>query len=165
MFKVATADLWDSHGEALHCVDPIFRVFGKKKSFFGPISTIRCFEDNSFVRTQLSTPGLGHVLVIDGGASLKCALVGDQLAALAIENGWAGLIINGCIRDSTVINQMDIGIRALNTCPVKSIKRNQGESDLPVKFASTIFEPGDYLYTDEDGILVSKELLDLQTRE
>lgn len=156
MLKVATADLWDRHGADMHCVDPIFRSYGMKTSFQGEITTLKLYEDNSLVRQQLATPGKGKVLVVDGGGSLRSALVGDQLAELAIQNQWEGLLIFGAIRDSAIINTMDIGIRALNTCPVKSIKKDQGELDIPIKFASTLFVPGHYLYADEDGVLVSK---------
>ncbi|MEO9851726.1 MAG: ribonuclease E activity regulator RraA [Reichenbachiella sp.] len=159
MLKVATADLWDQHSAELHCADPIFRSYGNKVSFHGEITTVKLFEDNSFVRQQLTTNGKGKVMVVDGGGSFRCALVGDQLASLAIENGWEGLIINGCIRDSAMINTIEIGIRALNTCPVKSMKKNIGELDVPIRFASTLFAPGHYVYVDEDGILVSEAMI------
>lgn len=151
-----TADLWDEHETQLNCVDPIFNHFGNKMIFSGKIITLNVFEDNSLVRSQLESDGKGKVLVIDGGASLRCALIGDQLAALAIQNNWKGIIVNGCIRDSNLINSMEIGIRALNTSPVKSIKRNIGEIDTPVKFGGVTFISGDYIYVDFDGILVSK---------
>ena len=154
-----TADLWDDHEARLCCVDPIFNHFGMKKVFSGKITTLKLFEDNSFVRKQLETDGINKVLIIDGGASLRCALIGDQLAALAIQNNWAGIIVNGSIRDSQVINSMNIGIRALNTSPVKSIKRNIGEIDNPVKFGGVTFISGDYVYVDRDGILISNDNL------
>jgi regulator of ribonuclease activity A len=154
-----TADLWDEHETLLSCVDPIFNHFGKKKMFSGKITTIKLFEDNSLVRKQLESEGKGKVLVVDGGASLRCALIGDQLAALAIQNNWEGIIVNGCIRDSDVINSMNIGIKALNTSPVKSVKRNLGEINIPVKFGGITFIPEDYIYADGDGILVSKNNL------
>ena len=157
MLKVTTADLWDLHGAYLHCVDPVFRSYGAKSSFQGEITTLKLYEDNSLVRPQLAKAGKGKVLVIDGGGSLRCALVGDQLAELAIQNHWEGMIVYGCIRDSAIINTLNIGIRTLNTCPVKSIKKNQGEIDVPVKFASTMFHPAHYLFADEDGILVSSQ--------
>ena len=152
-----TADLWDEHSELLRCVAPIFRSFGTKKAFSGEITTLKLFEDNSLVRKQLESSGKGKVLVIDGGASLRCALVGDQLAALAIKNNWNGIIINGSIRDSLIINSMNLGIRALNTSPVKSIKRNSGEIDIPIEFGGVTFVSGHFIYVDTDGILVSKE--------
>ena len=151
-----TADLWDEHGELFSCVAPIFRSFGTKKAFSGEITTLKLFEDNSLVRKQLESSGKGKVLVIDGGASLRCALVGDQLAALAIQNKWNGIIVNGSIRDSQIINSMDLGIRALNTSPIKSNKRNNGEIDIPVEFGGVTFVSGDYIYVDTDGILVSE---------
>lgn len=151
-----TADLWDEHHLNLSCVDPIFRSFGNENTFSGKITTLKLFEDNSLVRKQLESDGRGKVLVIDGGASLRCALVGDQLAALAVQNNWNGIIVNGCIRDRHIINSMGIGIRALNTSPVKSIKRNIGEIDMPVKFGGVTFNPKDYIYVDFDGILISK---------
>jgi len=154
-----TADLWDKHETLLSCVDPIFKHFGNKKVFSGIISTVKLFEDNSLVRKQLELDGKGKVLVIDGGASLRCALIGDQLALLAIQNNWEGIIVNGCIRDSQVINSMNIGIKALNTCPVKSVKRNIGEINIPVQFGSVTFVSDEYTYVDADGILVSKQNL------
>jgi regulator of ribonuclease activity A len=150
-----TADLGDEHGTLLSCVDPIFNHFGNKKKFSGKISTLKLFEDNSLVRKQLELDGKGKVLVIDGGGSLRCALVGDQLAALAIQNNWEGIIVNGCIRDSELINSMNIGIKALNTCPIKSVKRNQGEVNIPVKFGGVTFISDDSIYVDADGILIS----------
>ncbi len=154
-----TADLWDEHHEHLSCVDPIFRSYGNKKSFSGKITTLKLFEDNSLVRKQLESDGKGNVLVIDGGASLRCAIVGDQLALLAIQNNWKGIVVNGSIRDSHLINSMDIGIRALNTSPIKSIKRHTGEIDVPVKFGGVTFVSYDYIYVDLDGILISKRNL------
>ena len=154
-----TADLWDEHSELLFCSDPIFRSFGRKITFYGEIVTLKLFEDNSLVRKQLETEGKGKVLIIDGGGSLRCALVGDQLAELAIRNNWEGIIVNGCIRDSHQINKMAVGIKALNTCPVKSIKRNIGEQNISVKFAGITFNPGQFIYTDEDGLLLSEKKL------
>lgn len=154
-----TADLWDEHHEHLSCVEPIFYSFGKKKAFSGKITTIKLFEDNSFVRKQLESNGKGKVLVVDGGASLRCALVGDKLAELAITNKWEGIIVNGCIRDSYLINQMDIAIKAINTSPVKSIKRNIGKMNIPVNFSGVTFIPGQFVYSDNDGVLISKKSL------
>jgi regulator of ribonuclease activity A len=159
MNMFTTADLWDENEALLSCVDPIFNHFGNKKVFSGKISTIKLFEDNSLVRTQLELDGNGKVLVIDGGGSLRCALVGDQLALLAIQNNWEGILVNGCLRDSQIINSMNIGIKALNTCPVKSIKRNQGELNVPVQFGGITFISDEYIYADADGILVSKQNL------
>lgn len=154
-----TADLWDEHHQHLSCVEPIFYSFGKKKAFSGKITTLKLFEDNSFVRKQLESNGKGKVLVVDGGASLRCALFGDKLAELAITNKWEGIIVNGCIRDSYLINQMDIAIKAINTSPVKSIKRNIGKMNIPVNFSGVTFIPGQFVYSDNDGVLISKKRL------
>jgi regulator of ribonuclease activity A len=155
-----TADLWDDNEGTLICASSIFKTFGGKHSFYGEIVTLKVFEDNSFVRKMLEINGKGKVLVIDGSASLRCALVGDKLAELAIANNWEGIIVNGCIRDSSLINQMDIAIKALNTIPVKSIKRNIGEIDIPVNFSGISFIPKQFVYSDSDGILISiKSLL------
>jgi len=125
-----TADLYDEHGENLQVATAIFKDYGGKKIFYGPISTVKVFEDNSLVRTALEEPGKGRVLVVDGGASLRCALIGDMLAELGKDNGWEGIIVSGCIRDSAAIATIDIGIKALNTNPRKSVKKGAGERDI-----------------------------------
>ncbi len=160
----ATADLCDQHEALLRTgnlrvVAPMFRSFGGRSSFHGPIATLRLFEDNSFVRKALETPGAGRVLVIDGGGSLRRALVGDQLAALGVANGWAGIVVNGCIRDSQAIAAMDIGVLAIATHPQKTEKKNVGETDIAVTFGDVRFQPGDWLYADGDGVLVSDRAL------
>ncbi|MFM1932629.1 MAG: hypothetical protein RL226_1932 [Bacteroidota bacterium] len=152
----ATADLCDKHPDKLQVVDPIFSDFGNVACFEGEIYTLKVFEDNTLVRTVLEMDGTGKVLVIDGGGSYRCALVGDNLAALAIENNWRGLVVYGCIRDSRQISEMEIGLKALNTNPTKSIKRNEGQQNIDVRFAGVDFRPGHYLYADEDGIVVSE---------
>lgn len=155
----ATADLCDQYedqlGQSIQVAEPIFRSYGAKKRFSGEIVTLKLFEDNSLVRTALGQAGNGKVLVIDGGGSLRCALVGDQLAVLAHQNGWEGIIVHGCIRDSEAINGIDLGVRALNTHPQKSIKKGIGERDLTVSFAGVRFVPGQWIYADADGIVVS----------
>lgn len=156
----ATADLFDEYGDRLQVAEPLFRNFGARKAFAGPIATVKVFEDNSLVRAELETAGQGRVLVVDGGGSLRCALVGDLLAQLAIDNSWAGLVVYGCIRDSAAINQMPIGIKALNTNPAKSAKNGEGQRDLPLRFAQVLFTPGAYLYADEDGIVLAAGKLD-----
>lgn len=150
-----TADLCDAHEGSVSVVEPMFRSYGGRAAFSGQISTIKCFEDNSLVREALGQPGAGRVLVVDGGGSLRCALVGDQLAALGQKNGWAGIVVYGCIRDSAAISRMDIGVRALDTHPLKSVKRGAGQADEPVSFGGVRFVPGHHLYADEDGIVVS----------
>ncbi len=158
--ELLTTDLCDNHEAlladgSLRVVEPMFSSFGGRDAFHGPISTLRLFEDNGLVRQALEGPGKGRVLVIDGGGSLRRALVGDQLAALALKNGWAGIVVNGCIRDSRAIGEMDIGVLALDTHPQKTVKKNQGEADVAVIFGSVTFRPGEWLYADEDGVLVS----------
>ncbi len=155
----ATADLYDEYEDKLQIATPMFNDYGGNLKFCGPASTVRVFEDNSLVRAALEEPGEGRVLVIDGGASLKCALLGDMLAELGKENDWVGIIVYGCIRDSAVIANIAIGIKALNTNPRKSVKKGTGERDVSVNFADVIISPGDYIYADEDGIVISGERL------
>jgi regulator of ribonuclease activity A len=154
-----TADLCDAHGAELQVAEPLLRDFGGRVAFHGAISTIRCFEDNSFVRAALETAGCGRVLVIDGGGSLRCALIGDQLAALAAKNGWVGAIVHGCVRDSSVLATTDVGIKAIAAHPRKSVKLGNGQREIPVRFAGAVYTPGHYLYADEDGIVISPSLL------
>lgn len=134
--------------------------FGGRPAFGGQIATLKLFEDNSLVRKAVESEGKGRVLVIDGGGSLRRALVGDQLAALAVANGWAGLVVYGCIRDSRAIAEMDLGVFAIDTHPLKTVKRNVGEADIPVTFGGVTFHPGEWLYADDDGIIVSACALD-----
>ncbi|MFK8068890.1 MAG: ribonuclease E activity regulator RraA [Gammaproteobacteria bacterium] len=155
----ATADLYDEYGDSLQVAAPLFKNYGAKKIFSGKISTVKCFEDNSFVRSTLEMPGEGKVLVVDGGGSLRCALLGDMLAELGIKNGWSGIVIYGCIRDSAIISEMDIGVKGLNTNPKKSLKKDIGERDIPVNFAGVEFVPDHFLYADEDGFVVSDKAL------
>ncbi len=157
---LSTADLCDSHSHEIHIAEPLLRSFGGKRAFSGPIETVRTLDDNSLVRAALEEQGAGRVLVVDGGGSLRCALLGDQLAALAIENGWAGVIVFGCIRDSALIANMQLGVFALNTHPLKSQKRGVGERNVPVHFAGIDFLPGHFVYADDDGILASPNALD-----
>jgi len=155
----ATADLYDEYGGKLQIASPMFNDYGGNLKFCGPASTVKVFEDNSMVRAALEEPGEGRVLVIDGGASLKCALLGDMLVELGKDNDWAGIIVYGCIRDSAVIANISIGVKALNTNPRKSVKKGVGERDVAVDFADVIISPGDYIYADEDGIIISSERL------
>jgi regulator of ribonuclease activity A len=152
----ATADLCDEHIDKLQVAEPIFRDFGGEACFEGEIHTLKVFEDNTLVRAALEKDGTGKVLVVDGGGSLRCALVGDNLITLAIKNNWRGIVVYGCIRDSKPIGEMKMGLKALNTNPTKSVKRNEGQENLPVRFAGVDFKPGQYLYADEDGIVVSE---------
>lgn len=154
-----TTDLSDDHGERVQVADPIFRSFGGRARFAGAIHTLKVFEDNSLVRSTLETPGQGRVLVVDGGGSLRCALVGGQLGELAVANGWAGIVVWGCIRDSVEIDAQDFGVRALATHPRKSVKKGEGTSGQTVRFAGVSFVPGHWLYADEDGLVVAPEPL------
>ena len=158
-----TPDLCDQFeselGTAVRVVAPMFKRYGGRQTFSGQIVTLKLFEDNSLVRTAFAENGKGKVLVIDGGGSMRCALVGDQLAILAHKNGWEGVVVYGCIRDSGDINGIDIGVRALGTHPQKSIKKNVGDRDLAVTFGGITFNPGEHLYADEDGVLVSSKVL------
>lgn len=151
-----TTDLCDAYSDILQIAEPIFGDFGGRVAFGGAIVTLKLFEDNSLVRAALEEAGSGRVLVVDGGGSIRCALLGDQLAELAEKNRWAGVVINGCIRDSAAIAAIDIGVKALAVHPLKSVKRGIGERDAPVRFAGVNFVPGHYLYADEDGLVVSE---------
>ena len=155
----ATADLYDEFGEELQIATPMFNDYGGNKQFSGPASTIKVFEDNSLVRAALEEPGEGKVLVVDGAASLRCALLGDMLAELGVKNGWVGVIVNSCIRDSVMIGKMEIGVKALDTNPRKSVKKGLGERDVTVSFADVTINPDDYIYADEDGFVVAKNKL------
>jgi len=152
---LATTDLCDAHEEKVRVAAPIFRQFGGRTAFCGPIATLKLFEDNGLVRQALDAPGDGRVLVIDGGGSLRRALLGDQLAALAVKNDWSGVVVWGAIRDSATIAAMDLGVLALATMPLKTVKKNLGERDIPVSFAGIDFVPGEWLYADADGLIVS----------
>ena len=154
-----TADLCDEFAGLVEIVEPGFLGYGGEAVFCGPISTVKCFEDNSRVREQLSTPGHGRVLVVDAGGSQRRAMLGDLLAQMAVDNHWVGVVMYGMIRDSHDINQMSIGVRALGTHPLKSEKKNIGDIDVEVSFHGVTFKPGEYLYADHDGILVSHENL------
>ncbi len=151
----ATTDLCDQHGDHVQVAEPIFRFFGGREQFSGPISTIKIHEDNSLVRAALEEPGRGQVLVVDGGGSMRCALLGDQLAALAINNGWNGVVVYGCVRDTKLLATMELGVLALAAHPRRSEKRNEGQRNVPLAMAGIRFAPGAYLYADADGVIVS----------
>lgn len=158
--SLQTAELCDRHEAELQLADPIFRDYGGVTSFHGAIATVRAPEDNSLVRKAVEEPGHGRVLVIDGGGTMRYALLGDQLAELAAKNGWSGVVVNGCIRDSEAISKMRLGVKAVGTFPRKTVKRNEGEREVPVRFAGVTFTPGHHLYADADGVIVSAAKLE-----
>lgn len=157
--SLKTTDLCDDHADHLRIVSPLFRDYGGKPMFHGRITTVKVFEDNSLVRSTLEEPGEGRVLVVDGGGSMRCALLGDNLAELGRKNGWAGVLVYGCVRDAADLARIDIGVKALNTHPLKSVKKGVGERDVPVTFAGVTFHVGEWLYGDEDGVIVAAEAL------
>ena len=163
--KISTPDLCDQYqndaGVDLRVLDGVFRNFGGKADFYGQAVTIKCFEDNSVVKKLVDTDGQGRVIVMDGGGSLRRAILGDMLADNAAKNGWAGLVINGCIRDCVEIAATDIGVKAINTHPMKTEKRGLGDLDVPVSFAGQTINPGDWIYSDLNGVVVSSVELKL----
>jgi regulator of ribonuclease activity A len=150
----ATADACDEQPDRAQACELQLRQFGGVRSFEGAISTVRCLEDNVLVKKRVSQPGHGRVLVVDGGGSLRCALLGDNVATLARDNGWAGVVLNGCVRDVAALAGLELGIKALGTSPRRSRKDGTGEVDIPVHFGGVTFEPGALLYGDDDGIVV-----------
>jgi regulator of ribonuclease activity A len=156
---IATADLSDEHGDRVDVLALDLNHYGGLAAFGGPVRTVKCHEDNALVRRTLEGPGHGAVLVVDGGGSGRCALVGDRLAQLAHDNGWAGIIVYGRIRDSAAIAGIRVGVCALGTTPRRSIKRNEGQVDEPVRFGGVVFAPGRFVYADADGVIVADEAL------
>jgi regulator of ribonuclease activity A len=160
----ATTDLCDDHPQLLEdgrmaVLPPVFRHFGQRPKFCGRVTTLKVFEDNALVRATLEAPGNGNVLMIDGGASMRRALVGGQLALLAQDNGWAGIVVDGCVRDSDEINGCDIGVRALGTHPQKSAKKGVGERNIRIEIGGVAVNPGDWVYADADGIVIAQQKL------
>ena len=151
-----TADILDEHGDRADVCLIQFRSFGST-AFSGPVATIRCHEDNVLVRKRAGEPGEGRVLVIDAGGSMRCALVGDSIATLALERGWAGIVLNGCVRDSRALDGVGLGIKAVGTNPRPSRKEGSGAVDVPVSFGGVTFEPGAVLHADDDGVVVLRE--------
>jgi regulator of ribonuclease activity A len=149
----STADLLDEHPDALVCLLP-FAQLGGLPAFEGPVSTVCCFEDNVLVKARVAEPGEGRVLVIDGGGSLRVALLGDMVAGLAAANGWVGIVVNGCVRDAAVLRHLPLGIKALGACPRPSGKEGAGEVDVPVELGGISIHPGARLVSDDDGIIV-----------
>ncbi|HEY0507031.1 MAG TPA: ribonuclease E activity regulator RraA [Blastococcus sp.] len=153
----ATTDLCDEHPEAQVC-EPVFQAFGGRAAFSGPIATLKVFEDNTMVREAVNGPGEGRVLVVDGGGSLRCSLFGGNLAVAAASNGWAGVVVNGCVRDLGELAAQSIGVRALAAFPRKSERGlHSGQAGLPVIFAGVVFREGEWLCADQDGVVVLPE--------
>ncbi|HRF10816.1 MAG: ribonuclease E activity regulator RraA [Candidatus Accumulibacter phosphatis] len=162
--RFKTPDLLDNNEAriqdgSVRIVTPMFQHYGGRSSFCGQLVTLKLFEDNTLVREVLAEDGRGKVLLIDGGGSMRCALLGDQLAILAHKNAWEGIVVYGCIRDSEDIARIDLGVRALNTHPLKSIKKGVGDRDLAVSFGGVTFRPGEWIYVDSDGVVVSEQPL------
>lgn len=158
-----TCDLCDAHEKddppSFQALPPVFRDFGAVTRFAGPVSTVRCFEDNTRVREAVESPGHGRVLVVDGGASVRRALVGGNLAVAAHKNGWAGIVVDGAVRDLAELRASGVGIKALALMPHRTAKRNEGQHDVPVTIQGVAVRPGDWLYADDDGIVVSQRPL------
>ena len=155
MSQISVADLCDEHEGTIEVCETQFRDLGGKTAFSGPIRTVRCFEDNALLKSVLSEPGDGRVLVVDGSGSLHTALVGDVIAELGRSNGWSGLIIHGAVRDASTLRTLDIGIKALGTNPRKSAKTGAGERDVVISVGGVDFVPGDLAFSDDDGIVVT----------
>jgi regulator of ribonuclease activity A len=151
----STPDLCDAHGDAVRVAEPVFRDFGGARRFSGEVETLRVFEDNALVRSALETPGRGRVLVVDGGGSVRTALVGGNLAALAVRNGWSGVVVYGAVRDVAELEAVPVGIKALAASPRTSAKAGAGERGVEVKLAGLTVAPGNFLWADEDGVLVA----------
>ena len=159
--KFATPDICDQYPDIVSVVEPIFNSFGGRINFCGEIVTIKCFEDNSLVKENVAKPGKGKVMVVDGGGSLRRALMGDLVAADAVNNGWEGVIIYGCIRDVDPISEMDLGVKALDCIPVKTEKKGIGDLNIAVTFGGVTFNPGEFVYADNNGIVVASKKLKL----
>ncbi|MFT5717480.1 MAG: regulator of ribonuclease activity A [Oleiphilaceae bacterium] len=156
-----TPDLCDEYPDLVQVLAPMLSTYGGIDAFGGEIVTVKCFEDNSIVKEQVSLPGHGKVIVVDGGGSMRNALLGDMLAEKAAENGWAGLVIYGCIRDVDIIRQTKLGVQAMNTHPRKTEKRGLGDLNIPVTFGGVTFIPGHYVYADNNGVIISPEKLSM----
>ncbi len=154
-----TPDLCDDFGDHITVADPLFSSYGAIPGFSGKISTIKCHEDNSLVREAVAENGAGRVLVIDGGGSMRRALLGDLLAEKAVANGWQGVVIYGCLRDVDQINAMQLGVKALGTHPMKTDKRGEGQRNVTLRFAGIVWQPGHFLYADNNGVIVADKAL------
>ncbi|HYM36405.1 MAG TPA: ribonuclease E activity regulator RraA [Steroidobacteraceae bacterium] len=154
-----TADLCDDFSAELQIVEPVFRHFGGHNSFAGPVATVKCFEDNSRVKEAVAEPGKHRVLIVDGGGSRRCALLGDLLAKQAADNGWAGVVVYGCVRDTAEMAEFNLGVLAIASTPLRSEKKGEGQRDIPVNLPGARVRPGDWIYVDEDGAIVATRQL------
>lgn len=161
MSHIITPDICDAHPD-VEVLDPIFLNLGGREAFCGPLRTLKCFEDISLIKQTVSEPGEGAVLIVDGGGSQHCALFGDRLAVQALENGWAGVVVYGCVRDVDALAEMELGIQALGVHPRRGEQHGQGVRDVPVTFAGVTLRPGQWLYADNNGVLVSQTRLPLE---
>lgn len=160
--SLSVPDICDDHFEHIQVLEPRFRDFGGKLKFCGEVVTIKCFEDNSLVRDLVGMDGQGKVIVVDGGGSMRRALLGDLLAAKAAANNWQGLLINGCVRDVEILERIDLGVKALNCVPVKTDKRGEGQAGVVLRIAGADIRPGQYLYADANGIVVANSNLEVE---
>ena len=156
---ISTPDLCDEYGDEVQVAEPLFRHYGAVKAFGGEVVTIKCFEDNSLVAESVASAGEGRVLVVDGGGSLRRSLLGDNLARKAVDNGWAGIVIYGALRDVEEIAPMTLGVMAMNSIPRKTEKRGEGQRDIALQFAGVSCKPGDWLYADETGVIIAPRSL------
>lgn len=154
-----TCDLCDDNPENVRVCEPMFANYGGRTAFGGQIVTAKCHEDNSRVKELLATPGEGRVLVVDGGGSMRCALLGDLIGESAVTQGWAGVIVYGCVRDVDALAELDLGVQALAAIPLKSVRKGVGEVDVPVTFGGVTFVPGEYVYADNNGVIVADKKL------
>ncbi len=157
MAEIRTADIFDAHedtGQVRSC-ETQFQQFGGRREMAGPVRTVKCYEDNTLVKQTLSEPGNGAILVVDGGGSLRSALLGDMIGEMAVKNGWAGIIIWGAVRDTLALKQLDIAIKAVGSNPRRSKKDGAGQVDVPVTFGGATFTPGSWIYSDDDGVLTA----------
>lgn len=158
--KWITPDLCDAHPDDVRVVHGIqWQSYGGRRSFGGPVETVKCFEDNSRVKEHLASKGEGKVLVVDGGGSLRHALIGDMIAEKAVSTGWAGVIINGACRDVDALAELDLGLFAVGCVPIKSVRHGEGQLNVPIQFGGVVFNPGDHVYADANGVIVAERAL------
>lgn len=161
MSQWSTPDICDAYPDEVRVLAPMMKSFGGLAQFCGEVVTIKCHEDNSLVKEQASQPGNGRVMVVDGGGSLRRALLGDMIAEAAVDNGWAGLVIYGCVRDVDPLAELKLGVQALASVPVKTLKRGIGDLNISIEFGGIAIHPGDYIYADNNGVVVASTSLDL----